>query len=123
MVPDVRFGSKADMCTANTDVRFGPIADIKTRRLACPLAAACRPVSPQPKATSLPERYGGCRISSPLDRIVSERRESATGKDNVVHASEQQRCRHAHRASVSNDYGEIIIVDEGPQHDGDIGRA
>jgi hypothetical protein len=26
--PDVRFGSKGDMCDATRDVRFGPIADI-----------------------------------------------------------------------------------------------
>ena len=26
--PDVRFGSKADMCSAQADVRFVPIADI-----------------------------------------------------------------------------------------------
>jgi hypothetical protein len=28
MLADVRFGSKADMCTATVNVRFGPKADI-----------------------------------------------------------------------------------------------
>ena len=29
--PDVRFGSKADMCSAQGNVRFVPIADIRGR--------------------------------------------------------------------------------------------
>ena len=30
---NVRFGSEADMCTANPDVRYGPIADIAPAEL------------------------------------------------------------------------------------------
>jgi hypothetical protein len=30
---DVRFGSKADMCSANADVCYGPKADIPSMRL------------------------------------------------------------------------------------------
>ena len=41
--PNVRFGSKADICSALAHVRFVPIADI-SRQLICRLATPGQPV-------------------------------------------------------------------------------
>src|SRR6185369_17728411 len=61
---DVRFGSEADMCSANSDVRFGPIADIvgSQSRQVWPLSpCALREVSPH-------DRFGDeRRLVLPLD--------------------------------------------------------
>src|SRR5262249_5482273 len=39
---DVRFGSKADICSAPTHVRFAPESDIKCNIMECPLPKADR---------------------------------------------------------------------------------
>jgi hypothetical protein len=37
--PDVRFGSKAGICSAKSHVRFTPESDIKCDKMECPLWA------------------------------------------------------------------------------------
>ena len=46
---DVRFGSKADMCSALADVRFVPIADIHYLIRSLRRHAAIAPVAIQPR--------------------------------------------------------------------------
>jgi hypothetical protein len=44
---NVRFGSKADMCSAQADVRFVPIADIRASKAVIALAMESVSTSPR----------------------------------------------------------------------------
>jgi hypothetical protein len=62
--PDVRFGSKADICSAKPDVRFTPNSNRKSRHL--PKAMSALP----PKATEIADMAG--MIEGTTSAILSD---------------------------------------------------